>query len=270
MSQIRKRARQETQESDEDYGEGPSTQRVRTEDTQSSLTSDASLRQIKDVVRFALACEYKGTFIRRDEISKKVLQQSRGFNPIFAEAQKKLRHLFGMEMVELSAREKPKPGGAVGKTDKPTTSARAYVLRNLLDSHYTLPELIKRSDEEYEKMGVCYVILALIFSKELAMNDTELMGHLDRLRVMSSSEAFGERDELLNSFVKQGYLHRAKLADDAGIEGGPSFEYYWGPRAKAEVSEDQIVDFIASFYDASTPASQLKTYIYKAAGYDIR
>lgn len=74
----------------------------------------------------------------------------------------------------------------------------------------------------------------------------ELMGHLDRLRVMSTTETFGERDELLNSFVKQGYLHRVKLADDAGIEGGPSFEYYWGPRAKAEVSEEQIVDFIAS------------------------
>lgn len=157
------------------------------------------MRQIKDLVRFALACEYKGAFIRRDDINKKgttaktteqssthvrtlsyslicistVLQQSRGFNLIHAEAQKKLRHLFGMEMVELSAREKPKPGGAVGKSEKPTTSARAYVLRNLMDSHYTLPELIKRPDEEYEKMGLCYVILALIFSKELAMNDSK-------------------------------------------------------------------------------------------------
>lgn len=63
---------------------------------------------VKKMVRFALACEYSRLPIRRADISTKVLgeQGTRMFKTVFEQAQRHLREKFGMEMVELPAREK--------------------------------------------------------------------------------------------------------------------------------------------------------------------
>lgn len=63
---------------------------------------------VKKMVRLALASEYSRLPIRRTDISTKVLgeQGSRQFKTVFEQAQKSLRTKFGMEMVELPAREK--------------------------------------------------------------------------------------------------------------------------------------------------------------------
>lgn len=80
----------------------------------------------------------------------------------------------------------------------------------------------------------------------LRKNVVELKQHLDRLRVSDETTTFGERDKLLDSFVKQGYLHRQKSGHDQDPANEVTFEYFWGPRAKVEVPEDKMVDFIAS------------------------
>lgn len=62
---------------------------------------------VKKFVRLALACEYQRRPIRRADISEKVLgSQGRQFKKVFEQAQQELRSVFGMEMVELPAREK--------------------------------------------------------------------------------------------------------------------------------------------------------------------
>lgn len=63
---------------------------------------------VKKMVRLALASEYSRLPIRRTDISVKVLgeQGSRQFKTVFETAQQHLRSKFGMEMVELPAREK--------------------------------------------------------------------------------------------------------------------------------------------------------------------
>ena len=63
---------------------------------------------VKKMVRLALACEYQRRPIRRADISEKVLGSSGGrqFKHVFNAAQMQLRSVFGMEMVELPAREK--------------------------------------------------------------------------------------------------------------------------------------------------------------------
>ena len=62
---------------------------------------------VKNMVRLALACEYQRKPIRRAEISEKVLgTQGRQFKKVFEEAQEQLRHVFGMQMVELPSKEK--------------------------------------------------------------------------------------------------------------------------------------------------------------------
>ena len=63
---------------------------------------------VKKMVRLALSSEYARLPIRRTEISAKVLgeQGARQFKLVFDEAQKILRHRFGMQMIELPAKEK--------------------------------------------------------------------------------------------------------------------------------------------------------------------
>jgi hypothetical protein len=63
---------------------------------------------VKKMVRLALASEYSRLPIRRTDISAKVLgeQGSRQFKAVFDQAQAVLRSRFGMQMVELPAKEK--------------------------------------------------------------------------------------------------------------------------------------------------------------------
>jgi hypothetical protein len=73
---------------------------------------------VKKMVRLALASEYSRLPIRRTDISTKVLgeQGTRQFKAVFEAAQKLLRSKFGMEMVELPAREKVTIGQRRGES----------------------------------------------------------------------------------------------------------------------------------------------------------
>lgn len=58
-------------------------------------------------MRYALACDFSRTPIRRDGIKDKVLgDQGRAFRRVLDGAQMTLRAVFGMEMVELPVKEK--------------------------------------------------------------------------------------------------------------------------------------------------------------------
>ena len=62
---------------------------------------------VKKLVRLALASEYQRRPIRRGDITEKVLgSQGRRFKKVFDQAQLDLQSVFGMEMVELPAKEK--------------------------------------------------------------------------------------------------------------------------------------------------------------------
>lgn len=72
------------------------------------------------------------------------------------------------------------------------------------------------------------------------------MSHLNRLRIPEDSETFGDRARMLDGFVKQGYLQRQKLNPDVAQGDQPVFQYSWGPRAKAEIPEQNMVGLISS------------------------
>jgi hypothetical protein len=67
---------------------------------------------------------------------------------------------------------------------------------------------------------------------------------LDRLRVGQTSKTFGTREELIGGFIKQKYLIKTKVNDQQGDE--PEFLYTWGQRAKVELPEQNIVEFMTS------------------------
>lgn len=62
----------------------------------------------RKLCRYALSCEYSRQPIRKADVSAKVLPSNSGriFKQVFVEAQNMLRDTFGMEMVELPARER--------------------------------------------------------------------------------------------------------------------------------------------------------------------
>lgn len=57
---------------------------------------------------------------------------------------------------------------------------------------------------------------------------------------------------MLDGFVKHGYLHRQKLVMEAAQNDQPIFEYSWGPRAKAEIPEHNMVGLISSVSKTKT------------------
>lgn len=63
---------------------------------------------VQKMVRLALSSEFARLPIRRADVSAKVLgeQGTRQFKPVFQNAQRLLRDVFGMEMIELPGREK--------------------------------------------------------------------------------------------------------------------------------------------------------------------
>lgn len=75
--------------------------------TQTQSTDGLDL-MVRKFVRLALACEYSRTPIRRSDVSAKVLEQTgaRKFKVVFDKTQETLKEVFGMQMVELPAREK--------------------------------------------------------------------------------------------------------------------------------------------------------------------
>lgn len=63
-------------------------------------------KKAAELARYALACEYQRTLIRKDDIRAKVLDKdtSGAFNPVFNGAQKLLHRTFGYHMVEVRAK----------------------------------------------------------------------------------------------------------------------------------------------------------------------
>ncbi|KAF8183694.1 MAGE family-domain-containing protein [Pholiota molesta] len=107
-------------------------------------------RQANDLVRLALFMEHKRAVIRREDINKKVLGNTRAFNTVFEMAQAKLRDTFGMELVELPSRAGLDKDGddepnetQIATTIKKKANAlgsKTYILRSTLD-----PVLIDRA-----------------------------------------------------------------------------------------------------------------------------
>ncbi|KAI9282832.1 MAGE family-domain-containing protein [Umbelopsis sp. AD052] len=257
----RQRNLRDEDDEDDDYTQ-PSTsgtqrepKRIRQEDSSyneldSQLTAEQTSqdleRKVNDTVRYALACEHRKQVIRKDDITRKVLtDRSRSFPAIFDKTQAKLRHIFGMELTELVTKEKSNPTKRAAANGKVQLS-KTYVLRNILPEEQNDPQIIHHTDDEYQSTGLLYVILSLIFVNEQSMNDELLMSHLNRLRIPEESETFGDRARMLDGFVKQGYLQRQKLNADVAQGDQPVFQYSWGPRAKAEVPEQNMVGLISS------------------------
>ncbi|KAJ3043055.1 hypothetical protein HDV00_005963 [Rhizophlyctis rosea] len=238
--------------------------RNRSEQYLAKMQEEEINKAVKDFVRLALATEHQRQPLRREEISKKVLKEhSRAFDAIFVKAQARLRDVFGLELVLMPSKEKPRGGASQSARrateDRTPTTSKAYILRSVLPPN-TRESVNSWGDEQPLMVLIC-IILSLIFVHGRSITDAcddclytgNLHSLLRRLRINKdyAHPIFGQRDALLTSLCKQGYLEKIKHAtneinmNDMDSEG---CEYVWGPRAKVEFTEESVVGFVSDMY----------------------
>ncbi|KAJ3179887.1 hypothetical protein HDU87_002455 [Geranomyces variabilis] len=235
-----------------------------------NMTTEEFERRVKDVVRLALASEHRRQPLKRDEINKKVLKDNtRAFAKVFEGAQKRLQTTFGMEMVEMATREKRQPANVAGRraaaTAAPKQGSRSYILRSTL-SPDDREAAINWGESEPPMVLLC-IILGIIHVSGRKIEEGFLLGHLKRLGLRRGGprhEKFPPIDDVLADFVKHAYLDRVKIA----TAEEDTYEYSWGPRAKIELKEEDLLVFITEVYPDLTPDAErrLKKDIIRMAG----
>ncbi|KAK4649573.1 uncharacterized protein QC761_120190 [Podospora bellae-mahoneyi] len=234
---------------------------------------------IKGLVRYAIACDFSRTPIRRDAIREKVLgTNGRQFKTAFAGAQKQLRAVFGMEMVELPARDKnlmtteQKRKAAKSQSQKEATS-NAYILTNILPEELRTPALTRPSkvvsaEGEAAYTALYTTIISLITISGGELSDTRLRRHLARLNAAEYMPSMNPNDPanptektdvVLQRMIKHGYLVR--MVDNRGNGDDDSTTWHVGPRGKAEVPKESIAGFVRTIYGGSDPELESKIQI---------
>jgi len=237
-------------------------------------TSDSS-DLVKKLVRYALACEYSRTPIRRDGIKEKVLgSHGRMFKKVFANAQRQLRATFGMEMIELPARDRnlmtadQKRKAAKSQSQKEATS-NAYVLVSVLPEEYRSPGIlppakVQSADGEAAYVALYSTLIAIIQLSGGELSEPRFRRYLDRLNAGDNVPSMNpgnphtpnEKTELvLQRMVKQGYLVKTDANKTATGGGGDADSITWhvGPRGKVEVNNEAIASIIRVIWGGSTP-----------------
>lgn len=253
---IHKRRRQDEEESEASSNEEGSVDQhsTLTEKAAQKLTAEELERKIKDVVRLALFTEFRKQPIKREEIVKKVLREhSRVYYEIvFDKAQERLEDIFGMRLAEL-----PKKSFGTGGARKPVNNKektlKTYVLKNVLPQEYKETDIINWGKNEQDIMGLLTVILSLIHVNGRVLSNDQLTHYFRRL-YLDGNDKF-DLEKLLSTFVKQGYLDRQKTSgtDQSQNSEQDPLEYRWGPRAKIEMPENNLIKFIRALFGHDVP-----------------
>ncbi|TPX63160.1 hypothetical protein SpCBS45565_g06824 [Spizellomyces sp. 'palustris'] len=233
------------------------------------LSADEVERKVKDLVRLALATEHRKQPLKRDDINKKVLKDhTRAFAAVFQRAQERLRQTFGVEMVEMASREKRQTAAsqtskraAVMKGEK--SSTRAYLLRSILSAEER--SIVNWGDQQPTMVLLC-IILGIMLVNGRRIEEGHLLVYLRRLGIRQGKEhsIFGSIEAALTEYVKQAYLDRVK---EQGVDAD-TYEYMWGPRAKIELPEANLIEFMSGVYPDLAPEAKqrLGTDIKRLAG----
>ncbi|KAG0036538.1 Melanoma-associated antigen D2 [Podila clonocystis] len=214
-------------------------------------------RKIKDVVRLAVFTSHSDSSLKREDIKSVVGSVSpKMFDAIFQKAQERLRDVFGMELVELTTK-----GRSGNNAEK---GSKAYILRNTLPVELVSSGMVDWEDE-LEDMGLLMVVLSLIMVRQGAIYESALMAHLRRMNLLSDESPLGDITKKMDAYVKRRYLDRLKLEhmDDSGEKA--EMEFRWGARARVEVPEENVVQFMKEVFGREAPIG-LEASIMKAAG----
>ncbi|KAK2185794.1 hypothetical protein NP493_222g02010 [Ridgeia piscesae] len=209
----------------------PSTQTLtQAERYVASLPKEEGQPKVCDLVQYLLIMDQKKIPIKKLDINKYVLKEhSRAFNMFFRRAKTTLKEVFGINLIELDAKQK------------------SYILVNILENDDDRAHLVW-PPEDNAKMGLLMVILTTIFMKGNIMQDSLLYHMLKKLGIDTEQNhpVFGDLKRLITQeFVRMGYLEyvRDPKSDP------PVYDFKWGPRAKLEISKRNALDFVCQIYE---------------------
>ncbi|KAF9985814.1 hypothetical protein BGZ65_009745 [Modicella reniformis] len=213
-------------------------------------------RLVKDVVRLAIFTSHSEHALKRDDIRDILNDHPRQFDNVFQKAQERLRDVFGMELVELTTK------GRSGQSAEKGT--KSFMLRNILPMGLIASGTVD-CEAELDDMGLLMVVLSLIMVRQGAIYESALMSHFRRLSLLEDNSQFGDIQKKLDVLIKKRYLEKFKLdhMNDSGEKA--EMEYRWGPRAKIEFPEENVVKFIQEVFGRDAPLG-LESSIFKAAG----
>lgn len=207
-------------------------------------------------MRYALACEHARTPIRRNEISKTVLgSQGRQFKNVFDDAQLALRATFGMEMVELPAKEKvtikDKRAAKQSQTQSGSssnTSSKQWMLCSVLPKEFRDDEVLRPAKVPTPNMESAYVGLYSFIVAVISIAGGQMpRPKLDRiLRRMNADNTtpIDRTDEVLKRMEKQGYI--VKIKEQQG--GEETEDFIVGPRGRVEIGNEGVAGLVRQVY----------------------
>ncbi|KAL2280303.1 hypothetical protein FJTKL_12576 [Diaporthe vaccinii] len=177
---------------------------------------------------------------------------SRAFRRVFEGAQKTLRAVFGMEMIELPVRDKltKEEKRKAAKSKSKSSNSNSYVLVSVLPETYKTPKIIAPSkflsaEDEAAYVAFYTVLISLIRINGGEMSDSRLKRYLRRLNAETNSFHSTKTEETLARLQRQGYL--IKNIDKEARQHGDEQEattWYVGPRGKVEVGDEVVAGVV--------------------------
>lgn len=230
------------------------------DESQTQVPEDGNLAlqtMVKNLVRLALASEHSRVPIRRADISHKVLgSHGRQFRAVFDAAQLALRQTFGMELIELPAREKIslKDRRAAQKSQASqgggsnNASSKSWVLRTTLPERFRIPAILvpsraPTSKIEAEYTGLYSFVVAIIHLAGGTIPEPKLERYLKRVNADQATPV-DKTDKLLARMIKEGYIFKNRVSNS----GEDGFDYTLSPRAKVEINEEGTAGLVRAVY----------------------
>ncbi|KIV89288.1 hypothetical protein PV10_08866 [Exophiala mesophila] len=215
---------------------------------------------IKKLVRLALATEYSRTPLRRNDITTKIFKDgsgyragsSRNFRAIFDGAQAILKDTFGMQLVELPAREKTSlrdRRNATTQTKSTTSTTKNWILTSILPPQLkTNPTIIQPTQAPSVPIESSYTalytfIISLLYLNNNSLTDQKLIRYLKRVNADAQTPV-GNLDKVLQRMQRDGYLDKRRDT----VMGEEVVEWYVGPRGKVEVGAKGVAGLVRSVY----------------------
>ena len=212
---------------------------------------------VKKLVRLALASEYSRIPLRRTDISTKIFrdgnsQSARQFKGIFAEAQKQLKNVFGMQLVELPSKEKTSlkdRRNQATQTKVPSTTSKSWILVSVLPKAYKENKNIMQpthapsvlSESEYTAFYT--VVVGMIYLNSNELTEQKLERYLKRFNAETNTPV-GTLEKTVARMIREGYVEKKR----ENVGGEDQISYVVGPRGKVEVGMKGTAGVVKSVY----------------------
>ncbi|XP_055987115.1 melanoma-associated antigen B17 [Sorex fumeus] len=193
-----------------------------------------SVTQKADMLMHFLLHKYKlKEPITKAEMLKFIGKSSKThFAEILHRTSERMELVFGLDLKEIDS------------------TSHTYLLISKLD-------LVNESDindenSDFPKSGLLMPLLGVIFMSGNRVSEKDMWEFLNMLGIYDGRKhfIFGEPRKLITKdLVYEEYLEYRQVPDKVP----PSYEFLWGPRARAEVSKMQVLEFMAKIN--GTPAS---------------